>query len=157
VLPDRVTQLNDAFRIMQIDTAEAQSVYLANAYSESWQLRKFSAEADPSSVGHFIGRGPLQVTTEANYTKALAYLDAEADRLDAAASSDPQAAADAKTAREASAKVKADPKAAADPKYASLFSAAYMHAAGRGGVKAAAQLSGGPILRSAATAPRTPG
>ena len=60
VLPDRVTQLNDAFRIMQIDTAEAQSVYLANAYSESWQLRKFSAEADPSSVGHFIVGTNLQ-------------------------------------------------------------------------------------------------
>lgn len=142
VLPDRVTQLNDAFRIMQIDTAEAQAVYLANSYAESWQLRKFSAEADPSSVGKFQGRGPLQVTNQENYTKALAYLDAEADRLEAVTPATAQATADAKAAREASAAVKRDPKAAADPKYAALFSAAYMHAAGRGGVKAAASLSG---------------
>lgn len=138
---------------MQLDTSEAQAVYLANSYTESWQLRKFKAEADPAVVGKFMGRGALQVTFRQNYIKTLAYLEARAAQLDVEGKTDPQAAKDATQAHAAAEAIKANPAAAEDPKYAMLFSSAFMHAAGHGGVKSVADLSGGVDPKFAGNGP----
>jgi hypothetical protein len=128
-------RITDAFRVMQIDTLEAQALYLAHAAVESRGLRSLTAQADPDVVGKFPGRGPLQVTFQQAYVKTLAYLDEQAARLEGAGRTD-----EAATARAASAAVKADPAAAADSQYAFIFSAAMMHASG--GVQAATEMSG---------------
>jgi hypothetical protein len=128
-------RITEAFRVMQIDTLEAQALYLAHAAVESRGLRSLTAQADPAVVGKFKGRGPLQVTFQQGYVKSLAYLDEQAARLEREGKTD-----EAATARAASAAVKADPAAAADPQYAFIFSAAMMHAGG--GVQAATEMSG---------------
>ena len=128
-------RITDAFRVMQIDTLEAQALYLAHAAVESRGLRSLTAQADPDVVGKFPGRGPLQVTFQQQYVKALAYLDEQAARLEGEGKTN-----EAATARAASAAVKADPAAAADSQYAFIFSAAMMHASG--GVQAATEMSG---------------
>lgn len=139
-LPSRVDHLNNAFRAMEIDTAEAQAAFIAHSYAESWQLRRFKAQADPAVVGEFPGRGPLQTTYRQGYIKSLAYLEAQAERLQRAGATDPQKAADAQLARDALAAIKRDPAAAEDPRYAFMLSAAMMH--GAGGVAATAKLKG---------------
>jgi hypothetical protein len=126
---------NEAFKAMEIDTLEAQALYLAHSSVESRGWRTMTAQADPAAVGQFPGRGPLQVTFQQGYVKALAYLDLQAKRLDGQGRKD-----EADKAREASAAIKADPAKAADPKYAFLMSAAYMHASG--GVERSAELAG---------------
>lgn len=128
-------RITEAFNVMQIDTLEAQALYLAHAAVESRGLRSLTAQADPAVVGKFPGRGPLQVTFQQQYVKALAYLDDQATRLDGQGKKD-----EADTVRAASAAVKADPAAAADSQYAFIFSAAMMHASG--GVQAATEMSG---------------
>lgn len=140
ILPSRLDHLNNAFRAMEIDTAEAQAAFIAHSYSESWQLRKFKAEADPAVVGQFPGRGPLQTTFRQGYIKSLAYLEAQAERLEQAGATDPEKAEDAKLAREALAAIKRDPAAAEDPRFAFFLSGAMMHAAG--GVAATGNLKG---------------
>lgn len=128
-------RLTEAFRVMQIDTLQAQALYLAHAAVESRGLRSLTAQADPAVVGQFAGRGPLQITFRQQYIKALAYLDEQAERLDSQGQTD-----DAALARATSAAVKANPTAAADPQYAFIFSAAAMHASG--GVQASTEMSG---------------
>lgn len=128
-------RITEAFRLMEMDTLEAQALYLAHAAVESRGLRSMTAQADPSVVGKFPGRGPLQITFQQQYVKALAYLDEQVQRLEGQGLKD-----EAAKARAASAAVKANPAAAADPQYAFLFSAAAMHASG--GVQASAEMSG---------------
>lgn len=125
--------ITEAFRLMQIDTLEAQALYLAHAAVESRGLRSMTAQADPAVVGKFPGRGPLQVTFQQQYVKALAYLDEQVARLESQGLKD-----EAAKARAASSAVKADPAAAADPRYAFIFSAAAMHASG--GVQASSEM-----------------
>lgn len=135
--------VSEAFRTMQIDTLEAQALYLAHASVEgNWVVNagrsastRMTAQADPGVVGQFAGRGPLQVTFQQNYVKTLAYLDEQAKRLDAQGKAD-----DAAKARATSAAIKADPAKAADPQYAYIFSAAMMQASG--GVQASAEMNG---------------
>jgi hypothetical protein len=129
------SSVNEAFKLMGIDTLEAQAAYLAHASVESKGFEQMSAEADPKSVGEFKGRGPLQVTFQENYVKALAYLDTQIENDDKAGKKD-----EADRLREVSRAVKADPAAAADPKYAFIFSAAHMHASG--GVEKVESLKG---------------
>ncbi len=129
------SSVNEAFKLMGIDTLEAQAAYLAHASVESKGFEQMSAEADPKSVGEFKGRGPLQVTFQENYVKALAYLDTQIETYDKAGKKD-----EADRLREVSRAVKADPAAAADPKYAFIFSAAHMHASG--GVEKVESLKG---------------
>jgi hypothetical protein len=120
------SSVNEAFKLMGIDTLEAQAAYLAHSSVESAGFQQMNAQADdPGFVGEFKGRGPVQVTMQENYVKALAYLDMQAER-DAQAGKTDEAA----RLQEVSRAVKADPAAAADPKYAFLFSAAHMHASG---------------------------
>ena len=128
-------RITEAFQVMQIDTLEAQALFLAHAAIESRGLRSMTAQADPGVVGQFPGRGPLQITFQQQYVKALAYLDEQAKRLDAQGKAN-----EAEKARAASAAVKADPAAAADPPYAFVFSAAMMHASG--GVQASTEMKG---------------
>lgn len=128
-------RLTEAFKVMQIDTLQAQALYLAHAAVESRGLRSMTAQADPAVVGQFAGRGPLQITFRQQYIKALAYLDEQAKRLDSQGQAD-----DAALARATSAAVKANPNAAADPQYAFIFSAAAMHASG--GVQASTEMNG---------------
>ncbi len=126
---------NEAFKTMDLDTLEAQAAFLAHSAVESRNWRTMTAQADPKAVGKFPGRGPLQVTFQQNQVKALAYLDAQAKKLEDGGRVD-----EAKKARAASAAIKKDPAAAADPQYAFLLSGALMHAAG--GVERSAELAG---------------
>jgi hypothetical protein len=128
---DRITE---AFRVMQIDTLEAQALYLAHATVESRGLRSMNALADPGVVGQFPGRGPLQITFQQQYVKALAYLDEQVARLESQGQKE-----QADKARAASAAIKADPVAAGTSQYAYIFSAAAMHASG--GVQASAEMA----------------
>jgi len=116
--------LNQAFDLMQLDTLEAQAIYLAHASGESGQFRVWTATGDPPSLGQWIGRGPLQVTTKVNYVATLAYLQIRAEELMAAG--DYQNAA---VVADAYYSISQDVTAAADANYAFMYSAAFMRAA----------------------------
>ena len=102
--------LNRAFAIMKIDTVEAQSNYLAHAFVESDQFRRFTEtqkpeqewEDNPENVkvfrqslkapfkeggeeADFIGRGPIQVTFRAGYVETIAMLEAASKQYRASA------------------------------------------------------------------------
>jgi hypothetical protein len=81
------------------------------------------ARVDPGGGGDwtYIGRGPLQVTNQAEYAATLTFLEQQADARDAAGDSAASA-----TMRSAVAAIRADPREAANPEYAFLFSAANM-------------------------------
>jgi Domain of unknown function (DUF4157) len=129
-------RLNEAFKLMQLNTVEAQAVYLAHAFSESGQLTRFEElSAGKKDYAPFIGRGPVQVTWSSGYIRALAYMEVEAERLlKAGQKGEAQKLAAAVRA------IKADIKQAAKPEYTFIFSAAFMHAVG--GVQRAAGLAG---------------
>lgn len=104
--------LNQAFRIMKIDTVEAQANYLAHAFVESGQFRAFTETQasvdkgahtwvdDPTKVPvnkaslpkdkdvnpfgnfEFIGRGPVQVTHRPEYVETIAMLEKTAEQYD---------------------------------------------------------------------------
>jgi len=80
---------------------------------------------NPTGEFNFIGRGPLQVTHRHNFLQTLAYMDKQAEELEAAGKTE-QAA----ELREAADAIRADPKEASAPEYTFLFSAAYMKMAG---------------------------
>jgi hypothetical protein len=129
-------KINDAFTLMQLDTVEAQAVYLAHAFSESGQLTKLEEfGAEGRDYAPFVGRGPLQVTWADKYVRALAYMEVEAERLFAAGQKD-----EARRIAAGVRAIKGDIKQAANPDYAFIFSAGFMHALG--GVQRAAGLSG---------------
>lgn len=128
-------RLSESFRLLGLDTLEAQALYMAHAAVESEGLRTMDAQADPPDVGDFKGRGPLQVTYQQGYVQALVYLDEQAARMAGSGQ-----AAEAARLRAVSAAVKADPAAASLPENAYIFSAAMMR--GAGGVHAAAEMAG---------------
>jgi hypothetical protein len=120
--------MNLAFRIMKIDTVEAQAVLLAHTAGETGTLlvlekghgfEEYGASA--RDYAPFVGRGVVQVTWKQNYEKTLAILDLAADRLVAA--KDP----DAGFAQEAVAAIRRDTRTPADVRFAFLFSAAYLY------------------------------
>ena len=142
-------KINDAFKLMQLDTVEAQAVFLAHAFSESGQLTKLEEfGAGKREYAPFVGRGPLQVTWGDKYVRALAYMEVEAERLFAAGQKD-----EAQQVATAVREIKADITQAANPDYAFIFSAAYMHALG--GVQRTAGLAGAQATFSGSAAEDT--
>ena len=142
--------INNSFEAMGIDTVEAQSSFLAHA-AESGSFAQMTEQgADKRSYAPFIGRGPIQVTWEAGYVQALAYvelrgeqLEAEAVDLETKTPGSPEATRKrelAALAKEATTAIKGDIKEAANPKYAFLFSLGAMELTR--GVKRSANLKG---------------
>jgi hypothetical protein len=138
--------INDAFEAMGIDTVEAQSIFLAHA-AESGSFAQMTEKDANQPYAPFIGRGPIQVTFEAGYVQALAYLETRVEQLESDAAKPGADAAAAKRAgdfaakaREAVTAIKGDITQAANPKYAFLFSSAFMHNVK--GVKRSAELKG---------------
>jgi hypothetical protein len=135
---------------MGIDTVEAQSSFLAHAAESGSfaQMTEIGAEKRPYAP--FIGRGPIQVTWEAGYIQALAYvelrgeqLEAEAVDLETKTPGSPEVVRKrelAALAKEATTAIKGDIKEAANPKYAFLFSLGAMELTR--GVKRSANLKG---------------
>jgi hypothetical protein len=132
----RLPKINEGFRLMQLDTVEAQAVYLAHAFSESGQLTRLEEfGAEKRDYAPFVGRGPLQVTWADKYIRAMAYMEVEAERLFAAGQKD-----EARRIAAGVRAIKGNIKEAANPDYAFIFSAGFMHALG--GVQRAAGLAG---------------
>ena len=149
-LDDYLEFINNSFEAMGIDTVEAQSSFLAHA-AESGSFAQMTEQgADKRSYAPFIGRGPIQVTWEAGYVQALAYvelrgeqLEAEAMDLETKTPGSPEATRKrelAALAKEATTAIKGDIKEAANPKYAFLFSLGAMELTR--GVKRSANLKG---------------
>jgi len=133
--------INVAFETMQIDTAEAQAVYLAHAAGETGGLQTLEETTiqDKSYKG-FEGRGPIQVTTEGNYVQTLAYMEKASEEM--LASKDDKQKQRGETAKRAVEAIKKDPSAAADPQFTFLFSAAFMQMIG--GVRRSATIKADP-------------
>ena len=149
-LDDYLSFINDSFEAMSIDTVEAQSSFLAHA-AESGSFAQMTEQgADKRPYAPFIGRGPIQVTWEAGYIQALAYVELRGEQLEAEAADletktpgSPEAARKrqlAALAKEATTAIKGDIKEAANPKYAFLFSLGAMELTR--GVKRSANLKG---------------
>ena len=149
-LDDYLSFINDSFEAMGIDTVEAQSSFLAHA-AESGSFAQMTEQgADKRPYAPFIGRGPIQVTWEAGYIQALAYVELRGEQLEAEAADletktpgSPEAARKrqlAALAKEATTAIKGDIKEAANPKYAFLFSLGAMELTR--GVKRSANLKG---------------
>ena len=149
-LDDYLPFINNSFEAMSIDTVEAQSSFLAHAAESGSfaQMTELGAEKRPYAP--FIGRGPIQVTWEAGYIQALAYVELRGEQLEAEAADletktpgSPEAARKrqlAALAKEATTAIKGDIKEAANPKYAFLFSLGAMELTR--GVKRSANLKG---------------
>ncbi|MHA7059785.1 hypothetical protein ACWGOQ_0021335 [Aquimarina sp. M1] len=132
--------INDAFKIMGIDTIKSQAVYLAHAAGESNNLMSLTETKNKWMATYrggenFRGRGAFHTTHKDGYSKVLAYLDALLDN-------DTIAEGDKEKIREASDAIKNDVTKASDPKYTFIFSAAYMHMAG--GVAKSGDISESP-------------
>ena len=131
-LDDYLPFINNSFEAMSIDTVEAQSSFLAHAAESGSFAQMTEIGAEKRSYAPFIGRGPIQVTWEAGYVQALAYverrgeqLEAEATDLETKTPGSPEAVRKrelAALAKEATTAIKGDIKEAANPKYAFLFS-----------------------------------
>ena len=149
-LDDYLPFINNAFEAMGIDTVEAQSSFLAHAAESGSFAQMTELGASSRPYAPFIGRGPIQVTWEAGYVQAIAYveargeqLEAEAAALEATAPGSPEVSRLrelAALAKEAKTAIKGDIKEAANPKYTFLFSTALMHITR--GVKRSANLKG---------------
>jgi hypothetical protein len=160
-----VEHVSRAFQVMQIDTLEAQAVYLAHAGGETGGLAQLVEYGqDNSAWAPFVGRGPVQVTWDYNYLQTLAYLEIQADRLHARAKEARtggdmdearRLADDAAYARSAVADIKRDFTIAGHPDRAFLFSAAYMHMTH--GVCSGPRSSRGATRSSRATAAKMAG
>jgi hypothetical protein len=149
-LDDYLPFINTSFEAMSIDTVEAQSSFLAHA-AESGSFAQMTEQgAEKRPYAPFIGRGPIQVTWEAGYIQALAYVERRGEQLEAEAvdletkTPDSPAAVRkrelAALAKEATTAIKGDIKEAANPKYAFLFSLGAMELTR--GVKRSANLKG---------------
>jgi hypothetical protein len=109
-----------------------------------------TARSSRCSRAPFIGRGPIQVTWEAGYIQALAYVELRGEQLEAEAvdletktpgsSEAVRKREPAALAKEATTAIKGDIKEAANPKYAFLFSLGAMELTR--GVKRSANLKG---------------
>ena len=121
--------------------------------------------ASARSYAPFIGRGPIQVTWEAGYVQAIAYVEARREDFEAEAAALEKTAPGtpevtrlrelAALAKEAKTAIKGDITEAANPKYTFLFSTALMHITR--GVERWRTSRASPALRSPATATRTSG
>ncbi|WP_299260766.1 hypothetical protein [uncultured Aquimarina sp.] len=138
-----VDHLNNAFRILGIDTIKAQAVYLAHAAGESNNLMSLTETKNKWMANYrggekFRGRGAFHTTHKDGYIRVLAYLDAllENEKV----SED-----DKKTIKKALEAIKKDATKASDPEYTFLFSAAYMHMAG--GVAVSGNVKGNPSFQ----------
>jgi predicted chitinase len=134
-----LVEVNRAFVLAQLDTAESQALYLAHAAGETGSFAKLDEAGgkDRDYAPHW-GRGPLQVTNRDNYVKALAYLEKNAERLKN--SSDPKDKDLAKLAQKAVDDINKNPANALKQEYTFLFSAAFMQMAG--GVQRSSNLVG---------------
>lgn len=65
---DMVTYLNDAFRAMKVDTVEARAAFLAHAFIESDQFRRFT---ETQKATQNYERNPGNVTLDKGYLKGL--------------------------------------------------------------------------------------
>jgi hypothetical protein len=149
-LDDYLPFINNAFEAMGIDTVEAQSTFLAHAAESGSFAQMTEIGASSRPYAPFVGRGPIQVTWEAGYVQAVAYVEARGEQLEAEAAAlettapgTPEVARLrelAALAKEAKTAIKADIKEAANPKYTFLFSTALMHI--NRGVKRSAALKG---------------
>ncbi len=149
-LDDYLPFINNSFEAMSIDTVEAQSSFLAHAAESGSFAQMTEIGAEKRKYAPFIGRGPIQVTWEAGYIQALAYvelrgeqLEAEAVDLETKTPGSPEATRKrelAALAKEATTAIKGDIKEAANPKYAFLFSLGAMELTR--GVKRSANLKG---------------
>jgi hypothetical protein len=84
-LDDYLPFINSSFEAMGIDTVEAQSSFLAHA-AESGSFAQMTEQgAEKRPYAPFIGRGPIQVTWEAGYIQALAYVELRGEQLEAEA------------------------------------------------------------------------
>lgn len=147
-------KLNEAFKIMKIDTAEAQALYLAHASGEAGEFRAFvetqgsidegaqkwmddptKAKLDTKHLARYPKGGSVNPGGNFEFigrgpvqvTHEHQYVETLA-MLDRTAAQY-AAAGDKKSEAqvlEAAAAIKRDPKQAANPKYAFLFSAAFM-------------------------------
>jgi len=170
VVQEYLDSLNTAFKLMKIDTVEAQAYYLAHAFIESQQFRLMTEIGDanqkhwskdtktpdspaaqkyfsdtygkvktvnPHGKFEFIGRGPVQVTHQAEYVEAIALIERAGEdyQAKAKAATDPKEKAEAQgfadLCKEAVKAIKKNPEEAANPKYTFLFSAAFLK--GKGG------------------------
>jgi hypothetical protein len=149
-LDDYLPFINNSFEAMSIDTVEAQSSFLAHA-AESGSFAQMTEQgAEKRPYAPFIGRGPIQVTWEAGYIQALAYVERRGEQLEAeAADLETKTPGSAEAvrkrelaalAKEATTAIKGDIKEAANPKYAFLFSLGAMELTR--GVKRSANLKG---------------
>jgi Domain of unknown function (DUF4157) len=146
--------LNQAFRIMKIDTVEAQANYLAHAFIESGQFRAFTESQagsgkpnntwidDPTKVQvvesalpkdddvnvhgkfEFIGRGPVQVTHRGEYVESIAMLEKTAEQYERDAK-----AGDTKAVASAKTAREAAAAVKADPKQAANPKYAFLFSA----------------------------
>jgi hypothetical protein len=139
ILAEYRGSINLAFQTMQMDTAEAQALYLAHAAGETGSFLKLEEKTiQAKSYKGFEGRGPVQVTGEYNYVQTIAYLEKDAELL--RNSANPEDQYRASRAQEAANAIRADPAAAADPRHTFLFSAAFMQMAG--GIRRSPRLKG---------------
>jgi predicted chitinase len=139
LLAKYVDEVNLAFTLGQLDTAESQALYLAHSAGETGSFSKMdekTIQQKEYAKKGFAGRGPVQVTGEYNYVQSLAYLEKDAEMLRKSPNEDDRYLA--ARAQEAADAIKKDPKNAANPRYAFLFSAAFMQMAG--GVRRSPQL-----------------
>ncbi len=120
--------INEAFRIMGIDTIKAQAVFLAHAAGESNNLMSLTETKNKWMAKYrggekFRGRGAFHTTHKDGYIKVLAYLDA-------LLKNDGIKEKDKEKIKKASEAIKNDVTKASDPEFTFIFSAAYMHMAG---------------------------
>ncbi|MDH7444126.1 hypothetical protein [Aquimarina sp. 2201CG14-23] len=123
-----VGRINEAFRIMGIDTIKSQAVYLAHSAGESNNLMSLTETKnkwmDKYRGGEkYRGRGAFHTTHKDGYIKVLAYMDA-------LLSNDAIPEKDKEKIKKASSAIKKDVTKASDPEFTFIFSAAYMHMAG---------------------------
>lgn len=126
------SSINLAFKALELDTVEAQAVYLAHSAGETGSLKqleeRYSVRKKAYQAEGFPGRGPVQVTGQVNYVQTLVFLEAYLEKL--MASDEPGAAYQATVVKTAINAIREDPHQAANPAFTFLFSAAYMHMAG---------------------------
>jgi Domain of unknown function (DUF4157) len=126
------SSINLAFKALELDTVEAQAVYLAHSAGETGSLKQLEERYSVRKKGYqaegFPGRGPVQVTGQVNYVQTLVFLEAYLENL--MASDEPGAAYQATVVKTAINAIREDPHQAANPAFTFLFSAAFMHMAG---------------------------
>jgi hypothetical protein len=80
ILDQYLPAINGAFVTMQLDTVESQAAYLAHAAGETGSFRKLEEKTiQAKSYKGFEGRGPIQVTGEANYVQTRLFRAAGGD------------------------------------------------------------------------------